>query len=243
MPTGPRKPPLHRGPGPCVSVHCVVVLSVLVAVAWRVTPSLHGFEAEPLAWTAAWPACPLAPALDSLIRDTVNEPLPPTLENSQSLPLAPPEVWGVALCRHASMDCHLDLGLGSWPWQTLVLVTRPCSLQVEVFGKKVTGLMHPSPGHLELPTTTYIPEPTGTPSGAFRQVVSPLDCPLEKPSFPTTDSGRSTARTQAAPHPLPCPGHLCHLTGFAVLIDLGGIKDTARHWARNPACYIMRFAR
>ena len=112
-PTGPRKLAVHRGPGPCVSVHCVVVLSVLVAVAWRVTPSLHGFEAEPLAWTAAWPACPLAPARDSLIRGTVSEPLPPALEDSQALPLAPPAVWVVALCHHASMDCHLDLGLGS----------------------------------------------------------------------------------------------------------------------------------
>lgn len=140
-----------------------------------VIPHSHGFEAEPLAWAAAWSARPLAPALDSLIWNTVNEPsCLPALENSQAVPLTPPEVWEVALCRQASTDCHLDLGLGSWLWQTLVLVTRPCSLRVEVFGK-VTGLKHPSPGHLELPTTPYIPEPTGTPSGAFRQVVSPLD--------------------------------------------------------------------
>lgn len=47
---------------------------------------------------------------------------------------------------HPSVDSRLDVGLGSWPWQTLVLVSKHCSLQVGVLEKAVTGLKHPSPG-------------------------------------------------------------------------------------------------
>ena len=223
----PRKPALHvarsvRVCPLCCGPECAVAAGVLCHCLTPMALKQNHWPGRLLGLLVLWP---LHSTPSSGTRSM--SPCPPALESSQAVALAPPEVWEVAPCHHASVDCHLDLGLGSWPWQTLVLVTRPCSLQVEVFGKKVTGLKHPRLGHLELPTTPYIPEPTGTPSGAFRQVVSPLDCPQEKPSFPTTDSGRSTARTQAAPHPLPRPGHPCRLTGFAVLIDLGGIKDTA----------------
>lgn len=101
----------------------------------------------------------------------------------------------VVLCRPSF--CRLAFG----PLAMADLSTRPCSLQVQVFGK-VTGLRAsniPADAHLELLSAPYNPEAAGTPSVPFKQAARSLGCPLEKPSPPTAESGRSKARTQVSP--------------------------------------------